>query len=257
MIVALALFVTTYGSATDVGLVLGAQTLPFVVFLLIGGVWADRLPRAQLMIATDVVRAAARAAALIFTDVVEIWHRRDRALFGTAEAFFRPAYTGLLPRTVPEPRSRRRGLSNMTNNLAELTAGLAPRWCSGWAPGGHSLAATSLTARPADRVRVATRRRPPRNAERWSRSWRGLWHVRSVVAVGHRGRLRAAVPLANAPLFVLGPTVAEDSYDSAALFGIVITLFGAGAVAAHSPAAWRRSIRCARRSWCSRGGLAR
>ena len=108
MIVALALFVTDLtGSATDVGLVLGAQTLPFVVFLLIGGVWADRLPRARLMIATDVVRAALHAllAALIFTDVVEIWHLVViEALFGTAEAFFRPAYTGLLPRTVPERR---------------------------------------------------------------------------------------------------------------------------------------------------------
>ena len=54
-----------------------------------------------------------------------------------------------------------------------------------------------------------------------SRSW--LWVTVVVFAL--------AVPLANAPLFVLGPTVAEDSYDSAALFGIVTTLFGAGAVA--------------------------
>jgi MFS family permease len=52
VIVALALFVTDLtGSATDVGIVLGAQMLPFVAFLLIGGVWADRLPRARLVIA--------------------------------------------------------------------------------------------------------------------------------------------------------------------------------------------------------------
>ena len=105
VVVALALFVTDLtGRATDVGLVLGAQTLPLVAFLLIGGVWADRLPRARLMIATDLVRAALHAllAALIFTDLVEIWQLVViEALFGTAEAFFRPAYTGLLPRTVP------------------------------------------------------------------------------------------------------------------------------------------------------------
>ena len=48
VVVALALFVTDLtGRATDVGLVLGAQTLPLVAFLLIGGVWADRLPRAR------------------------------------------------------------------------------------------------------------------------------------------------------------------------------------------------------------------
>ena len=112
MIVALALFVTDLtGSATDVGLVLGAQTLPFVVFLLIGGVWADRLPRARLMIATDVVRAALHAllAVLIFTDVVEIWHLVViEALFGTAEAFFRPPTPACSRARSPNPRSRRR-----------------------------------------------------------------------------------------------------------------------------------------------------
>ena len=54
-----------------------------------------------------------------------------------------------------------------------------------------------------------------------SRSW--LWVTVVVFAL--------AVPLANAPLFVLGPTVAENSYDSVALFGIVTTMLGAGAVA--------------------------
>ena len=44
--VALALYVTDIGSPTDVGLVLTAPgVLPLVVFLLLGGVWADRLPR--------------------------------------------------------------------------------------------------------------------------------------------------------------------------------------------------------------------
>jgi transmembrane secretion effector len=42
-------------------------------------------------------------AALIFTGAVTIWAIAViEALFGTAEAFFRPAYTGLVPQTVPE-----------------------------------------------------------------------------------------------------------------------------------------------------------
>src|ERR687891_470628 len=32
------------GSATDLGIVLAARTIPLVAFLLAGGVWADRLP---------------------------------------------------------------------------------------------------------------------------------------------------------------------------------------------------------------------
>src|SRR5215207_9991876 len=105
--VALALYVTDIGSPTDVGIVLAAATIPLVSFLLIGGVWADRLPRNQVMIVTDLVRFALHAilAALIFTGAVEIWHIVViEALFGTAEAFFRPSYTGLVPQTVPEER---------------------------------------------------------------------------------------------------------------------------------------------------------
>src|ERR1039458_3620531 len=56
--VALALYITQRtGSATDLGLVLAAQSVPLVVLLLIGGVWADRLPRHQIMVVTDAVRA--------------------------------------------------------------------------------------------------------------------------------------------------------------------------------------------------------
>ena len=58
------------------------------------------------MVATDVVRAAMHAllAVLIFTGSVEIWHIVViEAVFGAAEAFFRPAFTGLVPQTVPEP----------------------------------------------------------------------------------------------------------------------------------------------------------
>ena len=45
VVVALALFITQRtGSPTDLGLVLGAQTLPLVALLLFGGVWADRCP---------------------------------------------------------------------------------------------------------------------------------------------------------------------------------------------------------------------
>ena len=242
VIVALALFVTDLtGSATDVGLVLGAQTLPLVTFLLIGGVWADRLPRARLMIATDIGRALLHGilAALIFTDLVEIWHLVViEALFGTAEAFFRPAYTGLLPRTVPAAEIQEaQALTNMTNNLAELigpalATALVLGAGAGWAflfDAATFVVSALLLARlsVAEVLPAAEERRTllAELAEGFAhvraRSW--LWVTVAVFAL--------AVPLGYAPLFVLGPTVADDSYDSAALFGIVTTLLGAGAVA--------------------------
>jgi MFS family permease len=39
------------------------------------------------------------------------------------------------------------------------------------------------------------------------------------------------VPLGYAPLFVLGPTIARETYDSAAVFGVVTAAYGAGALA--------------------------
>lgn len=53
------------GSATSLGVVLAAQTVPVVAFVLVGGVWADRLPRRRVMIGSDLVRAASQALSAV------------------------------------------------------------------------------------------------------------------------------------------------------------------------------------------------
>ncbi len=92
------------GSGTDLGLVLAAQVLPLAGLALVGGVWADRLRREKVMIASDLVRAAvqATAAALLLSGTARIWQLAIlAALHGAAEAFFRPAAGALLPQLVP------------------------------------------------------------------------------------------------------------------------------------------------------------
>src|SRR5665647_2197644 len=82
------------GSGTDLGLVLAAQSLPLAALALVGGVWADRLPRAALMVASDLVRAAVQisGAVLLLTGVAQVWQLAIlAAVHGAAEAFFRPA----------------------------------------------------------------------------------------------------------------------------------------------------------------------
>ena len=49
-------------STRDLGFVLAAKAAPLVVFLLAGGVFADRLPRRGVMVAADVGRMAVQAA---------------------------------------------------------------------------------------------------------------------------------------------------------------------------------------------------
>ena len=92
------------GSKTDLGLVLAARSLPQVVFLLIGGIWADRLPRHHVMVASDLISGASQAAvaALLILGEAQIWHLAVFGVInGTATAFFFPASQGIVPQTVP------------------------------------------------------------------------------------------------------------------------------------------------------------
>jgi len=95
------------GSATDLGLVLAAQSLPLAALALVGGVWADRLPRAALMVTSDLVRAAVQitGAVLLLTGAAQIWQLAVlAAIHGAAEAFFRPAAGAIMPQLVPADR---------------------------------------------------------------------------------------------------------------------------------------------------------
>src|SRR5215210_6356930 len=242
VVVALALFVTDLtDDPTQVGIVIGAQLVPLVSFLLIGGVWADRLPRARLIMTADIARAALHLtlAVLIFTDAVEIWQMVViEACFGTAQAFAEPAYTGLVPRTVPAGEIQEaQALSGLTFNFAELTGPaiatvLVLGVGAGWA---FLLDAVTFAASALLLSRVRASDVPPAPSERRtvlaelgegfrevrSRTW--LWVTVAVFSL--------AVPLGYAPLFVLGPTVAKETYESAAIFGVVTAAYGAGALA--------------------------
>jgi MFS family permease len=239
VVVALALFVTDLtDNPTDVGIVLFAQLVPLVSFLLIGGVWADRLPRARVMMSADVARAGLHGllAILIFTDTVEIWHMVViEACFGTAQAFSEPAYTGLLPRTVPAREVQdAQALSGFTFNLAELTGpaiatalvlGLGAGWAFLLDAGTFFLSALFLSHVHAPETALGERRTVLAELaegfrEVRSRAW--LWVTVVVFAL--------AVPVGYAPLYVLGPTVAEETYDSTAVFGVVTAAYGAGAL---------------------------
>ena len=63
------------GSKADLGYVLAARSLPQVVFLLVGGIWADRLPRHQVMVASNVISGLSQAtiAALLLLGHAHIW----------------------------------------------------------------------------------------------------------------------------------------------------------------------------------------
>lgn len=97
------------GSASDVGLVAAAGLVPMLLFTLVGGVWADRFRRHRIMLLSDLVRFAAQGliAVLLLTGVAGVPTLiLLMAVFGTADAFFMPASTGLLPLVVAPDRLR-------------------------------------------------------------------------------------------------------------------------------------------------------
>jgi DHA3 family tetracycline resistance protein-like MFS transporter len=82
-----------------------AATLPSVLFLLVGGAFSDRHDRRRLMIAADLVRAAAIGlmAALSFLGVIELWHIAALvAVVSAGDAFFNPASTAIVPDLVAD-----------------------------------------------------------------------------------------------------------------------------------------------------------
>ena len=91
-------------SPTALSLVGVAWTLPVGLFVLVGGVVSDRFERRRIMIAADLVRAAAAATigVLSLTGAIELWHLIAlAAVFGTGEAFFGPAFLSIVPQIVP------------------------------------------------------------------------------------------------------------------------------------------------------------
>jgi MFS family permease len=245
--IALALYVIQLtGSASDLGLVLAAQALPLVALLLVGGVWADRLPRHRVMIATDLARFAVHAvlAVLIFAGTVRIWELVVlEALFGSAEAFFRPAASGLMPQTVPEDEIQQaKAATSMFDNIAEflgpalgtalvLGVGAGPAFALDAASFLFSAACLTRVRPRARRAPATESPRPPRVAtlrsdirdgyrEVRSRTW--VWATLAVFCV--------ALFAGLAPWFVLGPVVARQQYGHISVFGIVAAALGAGTV---------------------------
>jgi MFS family permease len=91
-------------SPSALGVVLAAGTAPTILFLLVGGVIADRLPLTVVLRVGMVVLAASQgaAAALVITGVAEIWMLVVlEAVNGTALALVFPAMQSITPQLVP------------------------------------------------------------------------------------------------------------------------------------------------------------
>jgi MFS family permease len=223
------------GSATDLGFVLAAFSVARAVLIVVGGVWADRLPRRAMMVGADAVRTASQGflAVVLITDSAEIWHLAVAgAVGGGAQAFFAPASTGFVPDTVSAGRLQQANALISVSDSASglfgpalsgvLVAAVGPGWVFAIDAASFAASALFLSA-----MRVAE-----------SPAGERLPFVREVIGgvreIAERRWLAASLvsfALANisiASYFVLGPLVIERELGGARDLGLVMTGGAAG-----------------------------
>ncbi|MCX4233600.1 MFS transporter [Streptomyces ortus] len=231
-------------------LVLACQALPQLLFVLVGGVIADRVSRSRLMVVSDLLGGAAYAglAAMVLTGHAPLPGMCLLAvLAGTATALFAPAMTGVVPLIVPAARLQQaNGVLQMGTNTSMLlglsVSGVTVAFVgAGWALAlnAASFAASALLIRG---LRVTARPRAASSGwadlrDGWrefaSRQW--LW----VVVVQYA----FVVAALNANVGVLGPLVAEQHLGGARAWSLIVAAQALGTIAGAGLAARVRVAR--------------
>ncbi|MFE0676304.1 MFS transporter [Streptomyces sp. NPDC058867] len=228
------------GDGGDVGLVAAARTLPLVLFLLIGGAVADRLPRHRVMVAANALNFVSQGAfaLLVLTGEPQLWQMMLlTALGGAGHAFFSPAAEGMLLSSVSgEQVSRafavfRMAMQGAAVGGAALGGAMVAAIGPGWVLAADAVAfAVAGSLRAFLDVGHIAPRAPGGGLlsdlrEGWreftGRTW--LWAVVVQFSVAN-----AVVGAADA---VYGPLVARDHLGGAGPWGLALGFFGAGTVA--------------------------
>ncbi|CAB5122001.1 MAG: MFS transporter [Actinobacteria bacterium] len=94
------------GTATSLGLILGARVLSGVLFAPFAGVWSDRLPRKQVMIVADLSRAGI-VFAMVFVSAPQLPHfllALAVFLMGVGDAFGAASAGAIMPSLLPDEK---------------------------------------------------------------------------------------------------------------------------------------------------------
>jgi len=226
------------GSASTLGLVLTAGFVSRIALLLLGGVVADRLRRQRVMLGADILRALTQGlvAALLLAGVARVWELVVLfALYGAGEAFFGPASTRLVAEAAPPERLQQANAwMSASPSVAfavgpalagMLVAGIGPWIVFALDAGTFAVSATTLALLrlPAGRPAPATAGVVDDLRAGWSelrtRTW--VWASIAYFSISN---------LALAPVYVLGPFVAERELGGPTAWGLIVTCGGVGSL---------------------------
>ncbi|MET8625656.1 MFS transporter [Kitasatospora sp. NPDC004669] len=228
------------GTGTDVGGVMAARILPVVLVLLAGGVIADRFGSRRLMLGADLLRGVVQAlfAGLLAAGRAPVWVMVALvAVWGIGEGLFMPAFGAIVPDLV-----RRKDLLADGNTLLGLSrsvsavAGPAVAGLVTEARGPAAVLLIDAVTYGVGALALAGLRLPDRPgvdgggsmlrelragwSEFTARPW--LW-----ITTAQMGLFNLLV---WAPFLVLGPLTAQRELGGARAWGLVMGVYGAGAV---------------------------
>ncbi|MEU8920748.1 MFS transporter [Kitasatospora sp. NPDC048545] len=228
------------GGGTDLGWVMAARILPVVLVLLAGGVIADRLGSRGVMLGSDVLRGLVQAlfAGLLAAGHAPVWAMVGLvAVWGVGEGLFMPAFGAIVPRLVRREESiadanTLLGLSRSAATVVgPAVAGLVTATqgpavvllvdAVTYGAGAVALAGLRLPGRVvADGGESVLRELRAGWSEFAARPW--LW-----ITTAQMGLFNLLV---WAPFLVLGPLTAQRGLGGAGGWGLVMGVYGAGAV---------------------------
>jgi MFS family permease len=218
---------------------MSAYTFSRVVLIVVGGVWADRLPRRLVMLTADVVRAVWQGtlAILLISGEAEIWHLAlGGAVSGGAQAFFGPASTALVPDAVSAPRLQQaNALLSMTGSGTELfgpavSGALVAVVGPGWV---FAVDAVSFAVSAGFLLVMRVQESPRADRQPFVREVVG--GLREIASRRWLSVSLAAFAICNvmiATYFVLGPLIVERELGGARDWGLILAGGAAGGLAA-------------------------
>jgi len=228
------------GSTADLSYVLAAQLAPSLVFLLVGGVIADRIAPQRVIIAANIMIALGEGSfgILVLAGHPGLWLMIGlETLTGTGMAVFYPASMALLPRLVPaEQMQEASAISRLTMNGAMIAGAALAGECVALVGPGWALAVCGIgmfgTVPLMLAIRVQRPEREPDHApsvlrelrEGWSefRSHTWLWATVlqfTVILAAWCGAFQ-----------VLGPAVAKAHLGGPAAWGLIASVEAAGLI---------------------------
>lgn len=240
------------GSATAMGAVLIARSVPLLIFLLVGGVAADRLPRRLVLLASDGASAVAvlAVAILLGLHLLALWELVALAFFnGLVSGFFMPAYQSIAPELVEkEALPSANGLNGLSRQMAGLLGPLIGAGLIAKAGPQGAFAFDALSFLISVGFLLAMRLPDTVASRREQGSLPGVRGMRGAVADVREGLryilasdwLWVTIVLASFFNVALGgtltialPKLVRDTYHAdVTLFGWITTVSGVGAVVA-------------------------